>query len=466
MIRAAIALCFAVLAVPAHAIEIQEVTSPGGIKAWLVEDDTIPFVALDFDFSGGASLEAPGKRGAINLMMATLEEGAGKRDATEFAQALEDLGAELSFDVSDDSMSVNMRALTENRDQAAALLAEALTQPRFDEDAVDRVRAQVQAIIRSEATDPNSIAAKEMARQAWGDHPYATSINGTAESVASLTRQDLVAAKNRVLARDRVFVGAAGDISPEELGLLLDKILGGLPEEGTAPLPEQAELQLTPGVTVIDWDSPQTVVAFAGPGLPIDDPDYFAALVADHILGGGGFSSRLMDEIREKRGLTYGVGTALATGIYGQTWQGGMAGSNATTGQAIDLIRQEWDRMARDGVTEQELNDAKTYLTGEYPLRFNGNGRIAAILAGMQLIDLPADYVNNRNAKVEAVTADDVKRVSERLLNADDLRFVLVGRPEGIAADDTAEAEEVPEDQGTETAPAAVEAPALEEVVN
>ncbi|QIR85986.1 pitrilysin family protein [Paracoccus sp. AK26] len=438
MIRAAIALFLAALAVPAHAIDIQEVTSPGGIKAWLVEDETIPFVAVQFSFKGGASLDPEGKRGAINLMTATLEEGAGSRDSVAFAQAVENLGAQYSFDVGDDSLTVGMRALTENRDEAAALLAEALTKPRFDDAAIERVRAQVQSIIRAEATDPQAIAAKEMSRQAWGDHPYATSINGTQESVAGLTRQDLVAAKNRVLARDRVVVGAAGDITPEELGLLLDAVLGGLPEQGTAPLPEPADLQLTGGVTVIDWDSPQTVVSFAGPGIAIDDPDYFAAFVANHILGGGGFSSRLMEEIREKRGLTYGVGTSLATGVYGQTWQGGMAGSNATTGQAVDLIRAEWDRMAQGGVTDQELNDAKTYLTGEYPLRFDGNGSIAGILAGMQLIGFPIDYVNTRNAKVEAVTAEDVKRVAERLLDADDLRFVLVGRPEGITATEPA----------------------------
>lgn len=442
MIRAAIALFLAVLAVPAHAIDIQAVTSPGGIKAWLVQDDTIPFVAVEFAFKGGASLDQPGKRGAINLMAATLEEGAGSRDSVAFAQAVEDLGARFSFDVGDDSLSVGMRALSENRDEAAALLAEALTQPRFDDAAIERVRAQVQSIIRSEATDPQSIAAKEMSRQAWGDHPYATSLNGTEDSVAALTRQDLVAAKNRVLARDRVVVGAAGDISPEELGLLLDKVLGGLPEQGTAPLPEPARLQLTGGVTVIDWDSPQTVVSFAGPGLPIDDPDYFAAFVANHILGGGGFSSRLMEEIREKRGLTYGVGTTLATGVYGQTWRGGMAGSNATTGEAVDLIKAEWDRMAQ-GVTDQELTDAKTYLTGEYPLRFDGNGSIAGILAGMQLIGFPIDYVNTRNAKVEAVTAEDVKRVAAELLAADKLRFVLVGRPEGIEATDRTDAAEV-----------------------
>lgn len=433
MIRAVIAVVVAVLAVPAQAIEIQQVTSPGGIQAWLVQDDTIPFVAVEFDFKGGASLDAPDKRGAINLMTATLEEGAGSRDSVAFAQAVEDLGARLSFDASDDLVSVSLRALSENRDEAAALLAEALTQPRFDEAAVERVRAQVQSIIRAEETDPQAIAATELARQAWGDHPYGSSINGTAKSVAALTRQDLVAAKNRVLARDRVVVGAAGDITPEELGKLLDKVLGGLPEQGTAPLPEPATLQLTGGVTVIDWDSPQTVVSFAGPGIAIDDPDYFAAYVANHILGGGGFSSRLMDEIREKRGLTYGVGTSLATGIYGQTWQGGMASSNGTVGQAVDLIRAEWDRMAQ-GVTEQELTDAKTYLTGEYPLRFDGNGKIAGILAGMQVAGFPIDYVNTRNAKVEAVTAEDVQRVAGELLDADALRFVLVGRPEGVVA--------------------------------
>nr|WP_111301543.1 pitrilysin family protein [Paracoccus saliphilus] len=431
MIRAAIATVIALVALPAQAIEIQAVTSPGGIKAWLVEDDSIPFVALDIQFKGGASMDAPDKRGAVNLMTALLEEGAGTRDATQFAQAVEDLGARLSFEASDDSISVGFQALNDTRDEAADLLAQALTQPRFDDQAVERVRAQVQAIIRSEANDPNSIASKEMAQQAWGDHPYATSINGTMESVAPLGRQDLVVAKNRTLARDRVIVGAAGDISAEELGPLLDRILGGLPEQATAPLPEAAELQLTGGVTVIDWDSPQTVVSFAGPGLPIDHPDYFAAFVANHILGGGGFSSRLMEEIREKRGLTYGVGTSLASGLYGQTWQGGMAGSNATTAEAVDLIRQEWSGMSA-GVTEQELADAKTYLTGEYPLRFDGNGRIASILAGMQLIGLPIDYINTRNAQVEAVTAEDVARVARELLDTDQLRFVLVGRPEGI----------------------------------
>ncbi|QEU07499.1 M16 family metallopeptidase [Paracoccus yeei] len=435
MIRAFVSLVFLALAtLPARAIDIQQITSPGGIKAWLVEDHSIPFTALSLMFKGGASLDAPDKRGAVNLMTALLEEGAGERDSVQYAEAVEALGARFGFDVGDDALTVSARMLTENRDQAADLLHQALTRPRFDADAVERVRAQVQSVIRSEATDPQAIASKELARQAWGDHPYATSINGTAATVAALTRDDLVDAAARVMARDRVVIAAAGDIDARDLGLLIDRILGDLPAKGTAPLPEQATLNLTGGITVIDWDSPQTVVTFAQAGLPISDPDYFAAVVADHILGGGGFSSRLMDQIREKRGLTYGVGTGLANGLFGQTWQGGMASANEKVAEAVGLIRSEWDRFARDGVTQAELDNAKTYLTGEYPLRFDGNAKIAGILAGMQLIGLPADYVNTRNSRVGAVTAADVQRVSRRLLHADQIRFVLVGRPQGIAA--------------------------------
>lgn len=456
MLRAALALCLTLLAIPAHAIDIQRVVSPGGIEAWLVEDHSIPFTALSMTFRGGASLDAPDKRGEINLMSALLEEGAGDYDSTAFAEEAQALGASFSFNAGDDSLEVGAQMLTENRDQAADLLHLALTEPRFDPQAVERVRAQVQAVIRSETTDPGAIGAKELSRQAWGDHPYATSINGTEESLAALTRDDLLAAKDRVLARDRVLVGASGDITPEELGALLDNVLGGLPAEGSASLPDMAEPQLTPGVTVIDWDSPQTVVSFAGPGLPIEDPDYFAAFVANHILGGGGFSSRLTEELREKRGLTYGIRTGLATGIYGQTWQGGMSSANEKVGEGLDLIRQEWARMATGAVTEPELNDAKTYITGEYPLRFDGNGKIAGILSGMQLIGLPIDYVNTRNAMVEKVTAEDVKRVAQRLLDADALRFVLVGRPEGVEATDPALSGQVAPDAAAplEAAPA------------
>ena len=437
MIRRALAafsLSLSVLllaALPARAIDIQQVTSPQGIPAWLVEDHSIPFVAIEIAFRGGASVDAPGKRGAIHLMTALLEEGAGEHDAVAYAEAMEALAASAAFDVSDDAVMVGFRTLTENRDAAADLLADALARPRFDPDAVERVRAQALSVIRSQDSDPGSIAAIEMAKRMWGDHPYGSPLTGTAESVSALTRDDLVAAHASVIARDRVIVSAAGDIDAESLGLLLDRILGALPAQATVPLPPRPQLQLTGATTVIDWDSPQTVVRFAQAGLPLDDPDYFAAVVLNHILGGGGFSSRLMDEIREKRGLTYGVGTSLSNQVLGDSWGGGMDTANDRTAEAVALVREIWGTI-RDGVTEQELADAKTYLTGEYPLRFDGNRRISGILTGMQLMDMPPDYINTRNDRVRAVTAEDVHRVAQRMLDPKALEFVLVGRPSGI----------------------------------
>ena len=433
MIRALVtAAALTLLAVlPARAIDIQQVTSPGGIGAWLVEDHSIPFVALNIAFRGGASVDPEGKRGAVNLMTGLLEEGAGDRDATQWAEAMEALGASASFNVGDDALTVSLRALTENRDAAADLVRDALTAPRFDTDAVERVRAQVQSIIRAEASEPNAIAAKAMAARLWGSHPYGSSLNGTEDSVAALTVEDLRAAKDRVLARDRVIVSAAGDIDAAALGALVDRMLGDLPATASVPLPPAATPQFDGQTTVIDWDSPQTVVAFAQPGLPMSDKDYFAAFVLDHILGGGGFSSRLMDEIREKRGLTYGVGTGLANQVLGESWQGGMATANARTGEAVALVREVWGKI-REGVTDREVADAKTYLTGEYPLRFDGNGKIAGILTGMQLMGMPRDYVNTRNPQIEAVTVEDVNRVAQRLLDPARLSFVLVGRPEGL----------------------------------
>jgi zinc protease len=435
MIRVVLAAAVAlVLALPARAaVEIREVTSPGGITAWLVEEHSIPFVALDIRFKGGTSLDAPGKRGAINLMTALLEEGAADRDAQGFAAEAEALAARFRFQAHDDTILVSASVLTENRDAALELLRTALVAPRFDADAVERVRGQVIANIRSDATDPNAIAGRRFDEIAYGDHPYATSGDGTIESVSALTRDDLVAAKDRVMARDRVFVGAVGDITAEELGALLDRLLGDLPATG-APMPERAAVTLTGGVEVVDFDTPQSVVVFGHEGIGRFDPDFFPAFVLDQILGGSGFGSRLMTEVREKRGLTYGIGTYLANFNQADLYLGQFASANERVAEAIEVVRAEWARAAAEGVTEEELDRAKTYLTGAYPLRFDGNATIAGILAGMQSEGLPIDYVENRNAYIEAVTLEDVRRVASRLLDPEALTFVVVGRPEGLEA--------------------------------
>ena len=435
MIRAVASAAIAfVLALPAQAaVEIQEVTSPGGIEAWLVEERSIPFAAIEIRFRGGTSLDEAGKEGATNLMMALIEEGAGDMDAQAFAAAREGLAASFSFDAHGDAVSVSARFLTENRAEAVALLRTALMEPRFDEAAIERVRAQVLSGIRSDATDPNRIASRTFDTLAYGNHPYARPSDGTLASVTALTRDDLVAAHAGAMARDRLYVGAVGDIGAEELGALLDELLGGLPETG-APLPGEAPFLLPGGVSVVPFDTPQSVALFGHSGIARDDPDFFAAFVANEIFGGSGFQSRLMQEVRVQRGLTYGIGTWLMNMDQSQLVMGQVASANDRMAETIDVVREAWAEIAAEGVTEKELEDAKTYLTGAYPLRLDGNGPIARILVGMQMDGLPADYVNTRNDKINAVTRADIARVVQRIYRPEDLHFVVVGQPAGVEA--------------------------------
>ena len=433
MIRVVLAAMMSLaLAAPLKAaVDIQEVTSPGGLEAWLVQENSIPFVSLEIRFGGGASLDPEGKRGVTDLMTGLIEEGAGDMDSNAFAEARDSLAAGFDFDVWNDGLSVSVQMLTENRDEAVALLREALINPRFDDDAIERVRGQVLSVIRSDATDPNSIAADTFNAMVYGDHPYATDSNGTLESVAALTRDDIVAAHKAVLARDRIHVGASGDISSEELGLLLDELLGDLPATG-APLPGPANPQVTGGITVVPYATPQSVAFFGHTSIPRDDDDFFAAYVANEIFGGSGRQSRLSNEVREKRGLTYGIGTYLANYDAADMLIGQFASANNRVAQAIDVVKDEWVNIVENGVTEEELSEAKTYLTGAYPLRFDGNGPIARIMVGMQTIDLTPDYITSRNARVEAVTLEDVARVVKRIYQPENLRFVVVGQPEGL----------------------------------
>jgi zinc protease len=430
-ILAAAALVVALVTPALAEVKIQQVTSPGGFKAWLVEDQNIPFTALEIRFVGGTSLDAPGKRGATYLMSGLIEEGAGDLDSRGFAEARDGLAASFRFNASADTFGVSAKFLTENRDQAVDLLALALTRPRFDLDAIDRVREQVLTGLRSDLKDPGTIAGRTFDALAFGDHPYASAGEGTLDSVAALTRDDIIAAWKGAIAQDRVVIGAAGDISAEELAKLLDRLLGGLPATGT-PQPGPAPWTLTPGVTVVNFPSPQSVVYFGHEGLRRDDPDFFAAFVLNEVMGGGRFSARLMREVREKRGLTYGIGTYLVPMDLGELYLGQFSASNDKVAAAVKVVQDEWARIATEGITEQELAETKTYLTGSYALRFSGNGPIAEIMVGMQLDHLPADYIATRNAKLEAVTLEDVKRVAARLFRPDHLRFVVVGQPAGL----------------------------------
>ncbi len=437
MRRFAAFITAAAMSIPgvALAIDIKEIVTPRGIEAWLVEDHSIPFAAIEIRFRGGASIEPDDKIGATYLMTGLLNEGAGELDAIAFQKRQEELAAIYEFDAYKQAFSVSVQFLSENREESVELLRTALLEPRFDEEPVERVRNQVLSVIASIEKDPDEIASLELNRLQFGDHPYSRPLEGTAETVSALTAEDLRNIHARSLTRDGVIVGAAGDITPEQLAEVLDRLLGDLPADGPE-LPDAPEYLLEAGVTVVEFPSPQSVALFAHEGLLREDPDFLTAYVLNEMFGGSGYSARLNDEVRIKRGLTYGVGTYLVSYTNAGILVGQLSSANDRVAEAVDVVRNEWRRVVEDGITEQELADTKTYLTGAYPLRFDGNGSIARILAGMQFDSIPASYVNDRNDMVNALTLEDINSLARRLLKPDDLHFVVVGQPDGLEQDE------------------------------
>ena len=414
---------------------IQEIKSKGGITVWLVDEPSIPFIALEVGFKGGASLDSSDKMGATYLMTGLLEEGSGDMDASAFSRATEELAAGFGYDASRDSVSISARILKENKDQSLALLRQALMQPTFSDVAFNRVQKQVLSMLKSKQTDPQDIVSRTLSELAYPDHPYSQPLEGTLETVSALIPEDMRQAHKNVFAKDRMFVSVVGDIRAEEVGPMVDTLLGDLPEVGKT-LPQKVEFAATGGITVVDLDTPQAVANWAHAGIDRHDPDFFAAYLLNHALGGGGLSSRLTNEVREKRGLTYGVYSYLAASDYVSVYAGGVSSSNDRIKTALDVIQDVWGKMAEHGVTAEELEASKKYLTGAYPLRFDGNGQIASLLVGMQMSGYPIDYPKTRNDKINAVTLEDVNRVAKELLQPDAMRFVVVGKPEGLVSTD------------------------------
>ncbi len=417
-----------VLAGPAGAVDIQRVVSSEGIEAWLVEEHSVPVVAVSFAFEGGATQDPQGKPGVAYMLSALLDEGAGDLDSRAFQTALDDYSIGLSFSASRDVFSGSLRTLSDNRQEAVRLARLALTEPRFDTEPVERIRAQIMTGIKAGERDPGEIASREMMEAVFGGHPYADPNEGTLDSLATITPDDLRTYKDQVLARDNLKVAIVGDIDAEQAGVMLDALFGDLP--ATSSRIGVADIAPSTARTIdVAMPVPQSVIQIAGNGLMRDDPDFIAASVAAHILGGGTFTSRLYEEIREKRGLVYSIWLGLIPLDHAGLWFVSTSTRSDKADEVVALIEDEIGRFAEEGPTEQELADAKAYLIGSYPLRFSTSGAIADQLLAIQLENLGIDYVDRRNDLIAAVTIDDIRRVSKRLF-AGDRVVVRVGTPE------------------------------------
>ena len=420
-------LLFAAM-VPAFAITVQEVKSPGGITAYLAEDHTTPIIAITFGFRGGSALDPAGKLGLSGMATSLLDEGAGDLDSFAFQSELQDRAITLRFGDERDMIRGNLLTTTPNAPKALELMHLALTKPRFDAEPVERIRRQIQVGIASNQEDPGYIARRTLMEAIFAGHPYARDDDGTTATIAAITADDLRGWVKRTFARDRLMVSASGDIAPADLGKALDQLFGELPK--TTGLDVKLP-QVTPpakGKTIrVEKQLSQTIVYMAQKGILRNDPDWYIELVDDYVFGGGSFASRLTNEVREKRGLAYTVATAVSPFDYG-SYMLGYVGTRADQAEtSIAIMRDEWKKMRDQGPTQKELDDAKQYLTGAWPLRFTSTGSIADILLAVQKDKLGLDYIDKRNSLIESVTLADAKRVAKRLYDPDGLTVVVVG---------------------------------------
>lgn len=423
-----------VLWAPAASAAVERVVSPGGIEAWLRTDRSLPILAVSMSFLGGAAQDASGKEGSADLMAQLLTEGAGDLDAEAFRARLEDLATSLSVSAGRDTLTVSFRTLTRYRDDALGLLRLALTAPRFDEDAVKRAKERQLSILARASTSPVEIAHDLWWQVAFAGHPYGRPADGTEKSIAAISTEDLRGAWHDQIARDTLKIAVVGDIDAATLAPLLDQMLAGVPAKGKLAAVPAVAAGGAGDVVVVRRQQNQSVVIFGTPGMKRQDPDFEAAYLANYVLGGGGFSARLMREVREKAGLAYSVGTGLGTLERTGVVQGNVATANAGVARSIELIRQELGKMAADGLTEAELKNAQDAVIDSFPLNLDSTARIANFLVNVQRDGLGIDYLDKRAERFRRVTLADAKRAAARIFDPAKLLFVVVGEPENLQA--------------------------------
>ncbi len=437
LVRVLAALVVAALALPAAAgaVDIKTVTTPAGIKAWLVQDKSAPAVSLAFSFAGGTASDPEGQLGVTTLMATLLADGAGTLTSQAFRQRQEDAAASVSFNASLDRLGGSLRVLSANREEGFELLRLALTQPRFDADMIEQRRAQTIASINQANQRPGSVAARTLMQTEFAGHPYANDPDGTPDDLRKLSQQNIKQRAQSLLIRNGLIVAAVGDIDEADLARLLDRAFGSLPVGTPPPLPPEWKPPTKARTVVVERPVPQSTALLALPGIARDDPDWYAALIMNHILGGSGQQSRLFSEVREKRGLAYGASSSLRVYKRAALLVMSTASANERVAEALRVVKAELARLRVDGPTEQELADAKTYLAGALALSLDSSGAIAGLLHSMQVDGLAPDHLTKRTALITAVKIDDVRRLARRLLRDDVLTTVVVGKPVGVTAD-------------------------------
>lgn len=428
MKRFLLAALLVLAALPAAAADIQNIDLGKSAQVWFTEDHTVPIVSFNISLPAGSAYDPAGKAGLASFAGALIDEGAGNLDSKAFHEALANKAIGFSARAERDYLVISVTTLSENAPEAMRLLQLALTRPRFEAEAVARVRTQIIQSQQQSETQPPAVAGKAFMRAFFGGHAYAHPLTGEIGTISAITAGDLKSFAHSHWVTHGIKIAVAGDITKPVLTKLLGDTFKPVSNQAVAGLPDVGRLG-APGVHVVPLAVPQPSVVFGLPGIMRADPDFIPGYVANYVLGGGGFSSRLMDEVREKRGLTYGISTSLASMNKASVLQGSVATRANAVHQTVQVVKDTMAKFAAEGPTQQELDDAKTYLTGSFPLAFASNSGTAAQLGTFQRQNLDIGYVARRNSLIQAVTLADVKRVAKRLFDPARLTVVIGGTP-------------------------------------
>jgi len=406
-------------------VKIEHWISPSGARVYFVESRVLPMLDIQVDFAAGSMFDPTGKSGLAALTRGTLDLGAGKFDETAIAEQMADIGANLGGGADTDRASVALRTLSarDKREPALEILKNVLHAPRFDSAIFEREKTRTIAGLKEAMTRPDSIGGKAFWAAMYPNHPYGR--QATPESIAALSRDDLTAFYARYYSAANASITLVGDLSRNDAEKIAESIAAGLPKGEPATLPAAPE---KPKKSLIQLAHPasQAHVFIGLPAIERGNPDYFPLVVGNYSLGGGGFVSRLMKEVRDKRGYAYSVYSYFAPMRQTGPFQIGLQTKRSQAKDAIKVTRDVLDGFLKDGPTEDELSAAKANLTGSFPLRLDSNKKLLENVAVIGFYGLPLDYLDQYQARVQAVTVDQIKAAFARHVRPENLITVTV----------------------------------------
>jgi zinc protease len=413
---------------------IQRTTLDNGLKLIVIEHHELPVVAFHVVLNSGSALDPPPKAGLADLTAGLLRKGTTTRSATQIAQEIDFVGGGLGAGSGLDATYATCQVLAKHFDVGLELLSDIVLNPTFKEDEIDRLRQQTLSGIKEKKSDPGSVAHEKFRKFVFGDHPYGQPAEGTEKSVAAIGRDDIVNFHRRHYVPNNAILAVVGDVEPQEA---IKKVKARFSrwESGEVTRPDLVEPPAITGHQILLVDKPdltQTYIRLGHLGIERKNPDYFAVKLMNYILGGGGFASRLMDEVRSKRGLTYDVYCSFDYDKLKGAFEVETFTRNDSTAAAISAIIQQIKKIRADGVTDKELEDTKSFYSGYFPLQFETPGQIATEILNVELYGLGEDYLKNYRKNINAVTKEDVIMAARKYLNPDNMKLVVVSKASDV----------------------------------